>query len=480
VRPRRGTARTPASAHNLLRSIFRPEGETLLLRIGEILVQRGAATAAQIARALAAGPRGVPLASRLFATGLLEGPLAAALGERLGVPGVDLSRSTIPGAVLDLVPRAVAEADLILPLSLEGGRVHLAMARPLEERVISEVRFVTGREVSVSAVLREALASATAAAYDGRARGAACWRGADAPEKAGLAVAGSPRASAEGDEAALADEEVVVAIEVGPPEPMAEAVRVRTRPLVLAVDDEREIRQLVLRALEAKGYDVELAGDGAEGLAKAEALVPDLVLLDAMLPKVHGFEACRRLKTSPRTRHVPVIMMTAVYRGWRFAHDAREHYGAEDYVQKPFRLDDLLARMEKVRAAAAARAASPDPAAAQAEVARGKALLAAGQVAAAAEALVAATRADPSSADAQYQLARARHAAGDAFAAMTALERAAELRPGFVAALRGLATISAEKGFRRKAIEALERAVSAAPDASVRAALQAELRRVRG
>ena len=140
------------------------------------------------------------------------------------------------------------------------------------------------------------------------------------------------------------------------PEPLPEPpARPGGRKLVLVVDDEPEIRQLVQRTLESKGYAVATAADGADALAQAEALVPDLVLLDAMLPKLHGFEACRRLKSSPRTRHVPVVMMTAIYRGWRFAQDAREAYGAEDYVEKPFRLDDLLRRVEAALDATAAR-----------------------------------------------------------------------------------------------------------------------------
>ena len=80
------------------------------------------------------------------------------------------------------------------------------------------------------------------------------------------------------------------------------------------------------------------------------------------------------MKASPRCRHVPVIMMTAIYRGWRFAQDARETYGAEDYIEKPFRLDDVLRRIDAVLEATASRSRG-DSAAAAAELARGKELL---------------------------------------------------------------------------------------------------------
>jgi DNA-binding response OmpR family regulator len=279
-----------------------------------------------------------------------------------------------------------------------------------------------------------------------------------------------------GSESVPDDADADVVIEVGTPVPL----RLDGRPLVLAVDDEPDIRRLVKRALEAKGYAVETAEDGLEAIAKADALVPDLVLLDAMLPKLHGFEACRRLKSSPRTRDVPVIMMTAIYRGWRFAQDARENYGAEDYVEKPFHLEDLLRRMEAVREVSAARKLQRPAAPSQSpHLAQGRELFAAGRPAEAAEALAAAVRVDPRSSDAHFQLGRALRATGDGFGAMTSFERAVELKPAHLSALRALAVIYEEKGFRRKAVETLERALASAPD-DARGAIREELHRLLG
>jgi DNA-binding response OmpR family regulator len=260
------------------------------------------------------------------------------------------------------------------------------------------------------------------------------------------------------------------------PAPPEAAIQVRPagRRTVLVVDDEPEIRLLVQRALEKHGYAVETAEDGAEAIAKAEALVPDLVLLDAMLPKVHGFEACQRMKASPRCRHVPVIMMTAIYRGWRFAQDARDTYGAEDYIEKPFRFEDVLRRIDVVLEATASRTRG-DGTASAAEVARGKELLLANRLPEARVAFEAAITADPYSAEGHAQLAKTLRAAGDAFSAMTAFEKAAELRPGHLPSLRALAALYEEKGFRRKAAETLERALGAAADDATRAVIKQDL-----
>ncbi len=451
--------------------------DALAPKTGELIVARGLATAEQVAKAAVEGrARGEPLCTRLLALGLDEADLASVLSEKHGVPGVDLSRTAVETALLDLVPRAVAEGDLILPLSLVGDRLHLAMSKPNDERILAEVRFVTGREVSAYVACRGALLRAIGEAYEARARGVALWRGRTSASGAPHVEAIVPYAE-EVVEAVdpIPDEEVVIEVE-----PAVAATPERAGgPLVLAVDDEPEIRTLVQRTLAAKGYQVELAVDGQEALEKAEQLVPDLVLLDAMLPKVHGFEACRRIKANPRTKHVPVIMMTAIYRGWRFAQDARESYGAVDYVEKPFRLEDLLRRMEEalLHGGEAAQAAHEedvlDP-----RLAQGRELLAAGKVQEAVAALQEAVRADPHAPDAQFQLGRALRAAGDAFGAMTALERSVELAPRHLAALRALAAIYEETGFRRKAAEMLERALPAAPDDAARGAIRKDLMRL--
>jgi DNA-binding response OmpR family regulator len=455
-----------------------------VVRVGDLVVDRGVATREQVDRALeAARVSRAPLCSELLATGVDEGRLAAVLAERHGVPGVDLSRSVLDLAHLDLVPRAVAEGDLMLPLSTEGGRIHLAMSEPFDEQTMAEVRFVTGREVSSYVAVHAALVKAIREAYDARERGESAWQGAGVDEGArGLAVVrgGEPAPEVEelvdlddalpGDEPLrpVAEVEIEVSGEHGTAHQRADGKR-----LVLVVDDEPEIRLLVQKTFQARGFAVETAADGAEAVEKAVAVVPDLVLLDAMLPRLHGFEACRRLKADPRTRHVPVIMMTAIYRGWRFAQDVRESYGAEDYVEKPFRLEDLLRRADAaIDATAARRTGGVDGA--EPALARGKELLAAGQLREALVELDAAAKADPYSGEAHYQLGRALRASGEHFRAMTALERATELRPHF-AALRALAALYEEKGFRRKAAEMLERALPAAPDEASRETVRREL-----
>jgi DNA-binding response OmpR family regulator len=321
-------------------------------------------------------------------------------------------------------------------------------------------------------------------AYDALARGETVWRGQHGPQAPHLELVFPGPPAEEGFEilddvevTSTLDEEAEegVAIEVAYPEPLPP--RADGRPVALVVDDEPEIRQLVQRMLESKGYAVETAADGEQALAAADAIIPDVILLDAMLPKVHGFEACRRLKASSRTRLIPVVMMTAIYRGWRFAQDARENYGAEDYVEKPFRLDDLFRRVQAARESSGTRVPEHTPA--EPLLQRGKECLVRGDLQGAFDALSEAVRADPYSAEAHFLVGKALRARGDVFGAMTAFEHAAELRPGHQAALCTLSALYEEKGIRRKAAEALERALATAPE-SAREPLRANLMRLLG
>ena len=116
---------------------------------------------------------------------------------------------------------------------------------------------------------------------------------------------------------------------------------------ILVVDDDRDIRLLVEKILTAQGHKVSQAEDGEAGLGFALVNKPDLVLLDLNLPKMDGFEVCRRLKTDQATRGIPVIMLTAAYPELEDAQKGFE-LGADEYVIKPFASDLLLHNIERL------------------------------------------------------------------------------------------------------------------------------------
>jgi two-component system response regulator MprA len=114
-----------------------------------------------------------------------------------------------------------------------------------------------------------------------------------------------------------------------------------TKPRVLVVDDDRAVRESLRRSLEFNGYDVTLAGDGAEALIAVGAHQPDLVVMDVMMPRLDGLESTRSLRAAGND--VPILVLTA-----RDAVGDRVQgldAGADDYLTKPFALEELLARI---------------------------------------------------------------------------------------------------------------------------------------
>ena len=117
-------------------------------------------------------------------------------------------------------------------------------------------------------------------------------------------------------------------------------------PQVLVVEDEDALSTLLQYNLEKEGYAVRLAADGEEALVQVDERLPDLIVLDWMLPKISGIEVCRRLRSRVETRNVPIIMLTA--RGEESDRIRGLDTGADDYVIKPFSMTELTARLRAV------------------------------------------------------------------------------------------------------------------------------------
>ncbi|MFN8514863.1 MAG: response regulator transcription factor [Chloroflexia bacterium] len=115
---------------------------------------------------------------------------------------------------------------------------------------------------------------------------------------------------------------------------------------ILVVEDEEHIRQLVTLYLEKEGFTVETAGDGRAALSRINAVKPDLVVLDLMLPELDGWQVCRELRRSPLTEALPIIMLTA--RDDLIDRILGLELGADDYVSKPFNPRELVARVRAV------------------------------------------------------------------------------------------------------------------------------------
>ncbi|MCJ2555888.1 MAG: response regulator [Candidatus Thermoplasmatota archaeon] len=116
---------------------------------------------------------------------------------------------------------------------------------------------------------------------------------------------------------------------------------------VMVVDDEKNVLDLVGMILEAEGYEVSKANDGIECLDTIDEVNPDLVLLDVRMPGMNGWIVFEKLKENPRTKDIPVAMLTVMAHP-RDRERALNELGVDDYITKPFAPDDLVRRVKKL------------------------------------------------------------------------------------------------------------------------------------
>jgi DNA-binding response OmpR family regulator len=112
---------------------------------------------------------------------------------------------------------------------------------------------------------------------------------------------------------------------------------------ILIVDDEMDLVETVRFPLEVEGYHVLVSYNGEDALNQARKENPDLILLDLMLPKLDGYEVCRRLKCDDRCKHIPILMLTAKFQEKDKALGMET--GVNEYITKPFDIRDLLKKV---------------------------------------------------------------------------------------------------------------------------------------
>ena len=118
------------------------------------------------------------------------------------------------------------------------------------------------------------------------------------------------------------------------------------KPFIVIAEDEQAVSALLRYNLESEGYETAIASDGDEAMLLIDERIPDLMLLDWMLPKISGIEICRRVRTRQETANLPIIMLTA--RTEEADRIRGLETGADDYVTKPFSTNELMARVKAV------------------------------------------------------------------------------------------------------------------------------------
>lgn len=487
-------------------------------QLGRILLKRKLISPEELEKQLNTQKQakdGVPIASRIAASGVVpETEVLRALSEQYGVPGIDLNQLALALVHLDMVPREVAESSRVLPVLVRDDRLFLAMANPQDKRVIDELEFVTGRRIYPYVAITTTLEKMIRDAYDAKERGETQFAGPHAPQKIVAQAATAAPAQRERESVAPGAQPVVVDQDVQASaekislvtdefgemgeevskvamltDELRNAAGVDSRPStnpqakrILVVDDEEDIRKLVRRLLTDRGHRVIEADRGLIALRLVKEETPDLILLDAMLPEVHGFDIARRIKGSAKYGGIPILMMSAVYRGWRIAEDLKTNYGIEDYIEKPFRIADLMEKVNTLLTRDPTVAPPRDPEAINQEAVRyleeGIAAYKGGEVDLAISLLKKGISIDPLAYRLRYHLALIYGKRGQFYDGITELERAVDLNPRHFPALKNLAVLYEKAGFKNKAVEMWERSMHAAADAETRDSIKAHLLRL--
>ncbi|MEJ7734940.1 MAG: response regulator, partial [Polyangiaceae bacterium] len=436
---------------------------------------------------------------------------------------------------LALLPRELAFMHRVLPVLVRDERIFVAMAAPGDRAVVDEVQFITGKRVFAYIALSGPLTRVLTAAYDMHGRGEAFYVGPSCPgevrrlagvadptpatglpatppepepELAGAPGVVGPAAAVEGtlrpdsgpdtppqavvvddamgrmvgaDELSYAsfgdddrDNSVVQPLPGALATPQAAATAGKRTMLV--VDDEVGIRKLVRRIFGDRGFVVLEAGGGLEALKLIKERKPDVIVLDAMLPELHGFEIARRVRGSELYGNIPIVMMSAVYRGWRFAEDLRQSYGVDAYLEKPFEVPALCAAVDT---ALSRGQAQPDveriSTEAEQKLRAGIAAYRAGDLEKAMTELQAGVKLDPLAYRLHFHLGLLYGKAGRIYDAISELELALQVNARQFQALKNLAVLYQKAGFRNKAVESWERALRTAPDEETRQTVREHL-----
>jgi CheY-like chemotaxis protein len=120
------------------------------------------------------------------------------------------------------------------------------------------------------------------------------------------------------------------------------------RPLVLIVDDEPEVLQAAIHAVEALGYATVVARNGVEGIELARSYKPDLVLSDAFMPRMDGREMCRKLKEDAATARIPIVVMTSLYTSSAHKYEAKGAFRVDEFLTKPLDVASLASALKRL------------------------------------------------------------------------------------------------------------------------------------
>lgn len=395
-----------------------------------------------------------------------------ALSRFSGYPTIDLDIVTVPRSVIHSIPYHVATSLQSIPVAIRDRVIIVATVDPASRHLLNQIGTLTGLEVRPYAALHSQILDALESAFSSTDT---TWRGARADDLP-LAIADAPSPVLEDSleaepclvnpllDDAPTDESSLPRLMPDSPGATSQPTPIQVRSQsILIIEDDREIAQLIETTARSMEFQATAVASGRDALSILKTETPSLLIVDAMLPGVHGFEICRKLKSTPRFTNVPILMISAMYKGWRIAEDIKSTYQVDDFLEKPFRISELKMRIETLTRDSHTEV-TPIHADSDARFQSAVKAYREGDYAKARIDLEVAEKQEPFSPRIKYALGQVLHRNRQEFEAMYYYEKAVELEPTMHAAARNLALLYENQGFKRKAMEMWERALFSAPD----------------
>ncbi len=310
--------------------------------LGQIFISKGYLTQKQLESViLYSKEKGIKFASAVVELNYCtEKEALICLIEQMGIPGIHFTGSSFK-FLNKIIPYQVSIQRLILPIKDSEKNIIVVMANPFDKVLIDEINFITGKKVipyiSVENILKKVinLCFNSGKEFYGQY------------EKGEYFDIISPVISyLENEEITKSNISINQLItsqnELFFQTSITEINTVlNKKKVVLIVDDEEDILKLVSKIVTKAGYDYLTVNNGSEAIPLITKHKPDLIILDAMLPGVHGFDICKQIKSSDLA-YIPVLIVSAIYKGWEFETEIINIYKADRFIEKPFRVNLLM------------------------------------------------------------------------------------------------------------------------------------------
>jgi len=395
------------------------------------------------------------------------------LTEQIGFPGIELENSKFQ-AYKDLIPFEIAIEKKILPLKVSEKNLIIAISDPYDKVLIDEISFLTGKKVIAYLAIEDILLEVIQDVYssDKTFYKSENYK---SDEMFLSVISPSVMSFMEHDE----DTDDLIIGEILDDEDSEEEVSVgefeTKEKTVLIVDDEEDILKLiskVVRKLNMKPITIDNGNDAIKAINRS---LPDLIILDAMLPGKHGFEICKEIKESETLSSIPVLIISAIYKGWQFEKDIVNIYKANKFLEKPFRISVLMDTIKELILVNEDVATPSEDGKLDQILSLSAKLINKGDFGNAQKILEHAVKVAPFYYKFRYLLGYTCLTRGNNYLAISELEAAVDINRKFFPAIKELAVLYEKMGFRNKAIEKWQIAIEATQDKSVKEKIKKHL-----